>query len=388
MFFLKYLFIFQAATITCFSATSTDVVSLLKDLDLSERTQTELAEVGVTMESPIRDVLRTVTDEKIMIDVYTAIYGEMKRAESLIEVQFYTELLTEGLRGENRQSFILRRLWKPPFEGSYYNQSAKDNLLSYSLNPRSSSYIYILGVAGIDNTNLDLMDLSERPDAFKSDRVNVMFENMGAGKLVFFQSAVWAATMVQARRDDEVAIHRIVDYMKEISEEELIHSYYTTVEDLGYVRQPEIVDLLVTYLMRDIGGPSNPIPPLSFPRDRALASLAVIALSQSLVGFPETDYWGPRPTWDQVESAREFIRNYEGDWRIIGKWKPEEPSVEILETPQIVEKPVGIEVKEPVEVAVIEITEQTPEQSSRWWLWLVGALVVVSGLIAVVRRKS
>lgn len=46
-------------------------------------------------------------------------------------------------------------------------------------------------------------------------------------------------------------------------------------------------------------------------------------------------------------------------------------------------------VKEPAEVKPVEVAEETPEkQSSQWWLWLIGALVLVGGLAAVVRRKS
>lgn len=44
--------------------------------------------------------------------------------------------------------------------------------------------------------------------------------------------------------------------------------------------------------------------------------------------------------------------------------------------------------KEPAEVAPVEVVEETPEQSSQWWLWLVGALVVIGGLGLVLRRKS
>lgn len=46
------------------------------------------------------------------------------------------------------------------------------------------------------------------------------------------------------------------------------------------------------------------------------------------------------------------------------------------------------EVKEPVKVKPTEVAEETPEQSSQWWLWLVGALVVVGGLALVLRRKN
>lgn len=38
------------------------------------------------------------------------------------------------------------------------------------------------------------------------------------------------------------------------------------------------------------------------------------------------------------------------------------------------------EVKEPAEVRSVEVVEETPEQSSQWWLWLVGTLVIFGGL--------
>ena len=40
------------------------------------------------------------------------------------------------------------------------------------------------------------------------------------------------------------------------------------------------------------------------------------------------------------------------------------------------------------EVAPVEVAEETTEQSSQWWLWLVGAVVVVGGLGLVLRRKN
>jgi hypothetical protein len=44
--------------------------------------------------------------------------------------------------------------------------------------------------------------------------------------------------------------------------------------------------------------------------------------------------------------------------------------------------------KEPVKVPSIEVAEEVPAESSQWWLWLVGLLVVLGGLVVVVRRKS
>ena len=38
--------------------------------------------------------------------------------------------------------------------------------------------------------------------------------------------------------------------------------------------------------------------------------------------------------------------------------------------------------------SVVETSEKPAEQTSRWWLWLIGALVVGGGLGLVLRRKS
>ncbi|WPJ97011.1 ankyrin repeat domain-containing protein [Coraliomargarita algicola] len=46
------------------------------------------------------------------------------------------------------------------------------------------------------------------------------------------------------------------------------------------------------------------------------------------------------------------------------------------------------EVKELTEIIPVEVSEETSEQSSNWWLWLVGLLVVVGGIGLVVRLKS
>jgi len=67
--------------------------------------------------------------------------------------------------------------------------------------------------------------------------------------------------------------------------------------------------------------------------------------------------------------------------------EPPAPPVAVAETTEEVPT-VESEVKEPAEVKPDEVTEETPEQSSQWWLWLVGALVVLGGLAVVVRRKS
>jgi|GEM_PF-3034786 hypothetical protein len=45
-------------------------------------------------------------------------------------------------------------------------------------------------------------------------------------------------------------------------------------------------------------------------------------------------------------------------------------------------------VKEPAEVKPVEVSEETPEQSSQWWMWLVGTLVILGGGVLFIRSKN
>jgi hypothetical protein len=63
------------------------------------------------------------------------------------------------------------------------------------------------------------------------------------------------------------------------------------------------------------------------------------------------------------------------------------PAPEVEEAAQEVTAPEPA-TKEPAEITPVEMAEESPEQSSQWWLWLVGALVVVGGLGMLLRRKS
>ena len=63
------------------------------------------------------------------------------------------------------------------------------------------------------------------------------------------------------------------------------------------------------------------------------------------------------------------------------------PAPEVEETVQEVTAPKPA-TEEPDEITPVKMAEESPEQSSQWWLWLVGALVVVGGLGMLLRRKS
>ena len=63
--------------------------------------------------------------------------------------------------------------------------------------------------------------------------------------------------------------------------------------------------------------------------------------------------------------------------------------VEIPQASPLVEKAIEeavsfeSEVNEPSEVALIEIAEEAPEESTNWLLWLIGALAVLGGLVVL-----
>lgn len=46
-----------------------------------------------------------------------------------------------------------------------------------------------------------------------------------------------------------------------------------------------------------------------------------------------------------------------------------------------------VNIKKAAEVAPVETNKEAPEQSSRWWLWLIGALIVLGSGGLVVRRR-
>lgn len=364
----------------------------LNELDIDDRTKDELLSLGYTLESPIRSVLVEQNDGSLLTRVFGGLFSKVgNRRTSLDEARIYTELLTLGIEGSSAKGFVAERLSMPPFEKSYFNEQARENLLNKSSDAISADFIRVLGVAEIDHPAFDLEEISRREKLFDDERTNLLFQNLGIEKGNFFKSHIWTAMLVQARRGDEAALAQIRDYMADIETEDLYKRYSEAVIDLGYVRQPETIDLLVEYLRNEKGGPLDPIP-LLHPQQQifhGVAPIAVRALSLSLVDFPFSidDYWTEQYFWEDVEVAREFINNYEGDWRIIGKWQAEEePAFEVAE---VIEEAIAPEpaIEEPAEVVVAEPVEEDVEQSSNWWLWLIGAVVVIGGIFVLRSRK-
>ena len=65
---------------------------------------------------------------------------------------------------------------------------------------------------------------------------------------------------------------------------------------------------------------------------------------------------------------------------------PSADAVEVMETFQSIEEITPPE--EAPEVVTAEPVEDPAEKASNWWLWLIGAVVVVGGIGLVARRKS
>jgi hypothetical protein len=58
------------------------------------------------------------------------------------------------------------------------------------------------------------------------------------------------------------------------------------------------------------------------------------------------------------------------------------------ELPNEKTEPLELTTEEPDKVVDVDTSEGPSEQSSNWWLWLIGAVVVVCGIVLIARRKS
>jgi hypothetical protein len=65
-------------------------------------------------------------------------------------------------------------------------------------------------------------------------------------------------------------------------------------------------------------------------------------------------------------------------------------SPEKVEAPEVTEEAAAPKqaIEEPAEVVIAQPIEKNVEPSSNWWLWIIGAVVIVGGLGLVLRRKS
>jgi len=346
---------------------------------------------------PMTPVTELMEDEnrRFRGAVYRGILGNIYRSNSIEESRQLTELFTQGLGDERAEDYVIDRLSKPPFEKDFFNERSKENVLQMGLEGGDKAvYIKVLGVMELNDPRIDLEQLSDKKDAFEDmgPRTRDLFANLGE-HLVAYDSSFWAALLVEARRGYQEAIQRVLAEAGGIDPKLLvIPNRHRLVEDLGYIRQNESIDLLVEFLFSEIPPIDERVSGDSITTP--LSHHAIRGLSQSLVGFP-VGYWDPI-TNESLEEAREFIRNYEGPWRIIGKWKLEKAvrdtqsqasaatDVEevVFSTDREIEKP-------PSAVHEEDHVEQlSKEKTSRWWLLISGALILLTGLCIVLARKK
>lgn len=361
----------------------------LEDINIHGRqTRQYIEKKGYTPETPLETLIQDESD-RFRATIYTEIGVLIRKSDDFAVQRELTELYTRGLGDDRTEDFVLRNLSKPPFEKDYFNDQARENILSMGLKGSDKSdYIRALGKAGIEDPTIDLAQLAKQQEIFENadPRVHDIFESMGQKDMITYRSTFWAALLVQARQDNPEAIDRILTEIREQDWNWLFaDGRGQLVEDLGYIRQAEAVDILVELLFTEI--PAKGMFSGSDHIPSSVAEYASQGLARSLEGFP-IDYWQLHSGLG-IEPTREYIRNYEGPWRIIGKPLPEvpevEPVVEVIETPVVAD----VAAEEPTPEAVEPEPIKAPvEQSSKWWLWLIGLLVVAGGVGLATRRND
>lgn len=347
--------------------------------------QTYIEEQAIPMDTPLSKLLISEND-KLRSNLFGLTWGEIHSEQSPEKRVALTDLFVRGLKDEKVDYYVANRLRLPPFEKEYFSEEAKKIILDPKIGEiRYPFYIRILAVAEIDDPRVDLKTLSKQEKAFKSDDTNNIFEATQTEHFVFYASPAWAAAVVEARRGNREALERVLTDVRNAGTERMV-ARPEVVEDLGFIRQPETVDVLVDYLFN---------PPKEHPQfsgDMGILPLsyrAAKALSMCLVDYP-FDYWGIYGP-EQVEEAREFIRNYKGPWRIIGKWNPEDevaaeadPEAEAV----VPEEAVVIEETPPTAPEPTSIQLAPESEDAPWWPWVVGGVAVLALLAPLLLRRT
>lgn len=133
-------------------------------------------------------------------------------------------------------------------------------------------------------------------------------------------------------------------------------------------------------------------------RSRALLAIAKHPSAEA-EKFSREAYGDPSFGEDYLQAQLESNFRMRSTWLNAHKQRMEAYELNQLEQLPVSEVPAVVEVaeevsqpeppaEEPTKVATPEPTEEPTDQSSQWWLWLIGALVVVGGVGLIARRKS
>ena len=309
---------------------------------------------------------------------YRNAWGQIKRSRDKNEIRKLTEVFVTGIDTKTKSN-VLNRVWQPPFRERYFTETAKATLLDAE-NPNAfkADYIRALGLAGVDHPDIDLESYVRGKTTEESfDLPPIMQRGPYSHR---FKTSAWAARVVLARRGDPEALEGLLEIVGEQTDMQL-RALSEVILDLGYVAQPETVAILEEILFSDLGTPSNPYPDeiQNHWSAKPYAYMAIKPLAIAFEDFP-VDYWKSGFYKPDLQLARNYMRKR-------GKSAEKKAeSREIEPEPPTIEKPVKV-TKTPSREET-SASDGIPEESSRWWLWLLGALVVVGGLFAIIRRKQ
>lgn len=355
----------------------------LSELELGSNGSDYLSSSSINQNQNIAHFLES-ENERIRSDFFSSIWKDILETTDTNRAIAYTDVFVSGLEDDYFGTWVLKRLTLPPFEEHFFSTESKRTIENYEATAsHKSKHVRLLAIAGLETPEVDVDQAANKDELFSDASINALFQNSETDDNIYYSSTKWASLLVEAKKGNKEALDAVINDVSSMESNALL-GLPTVVHDLGYLRQPEAIDLLVDFLFTDIPPENQRIRGDVFVTP--LSHHAIKGLSQSLVDFP-IDYWDPITATD-LQVARDFIANYEGQWRIIGKWQPEEETdVEFIKGVEVVTQPEPA-TEEPAEVAAPEPSEEPAEKSSNWWLWLVGLAVVVGSVGLMLRRKS
>ena len=355
---------------------------------IPNRTARFLQEKFSTDELKLVD-LPDIQEDRLRNKAYRLLWSDIVNTEKLSERRKMVEVFSHGVNDEASSSFVAPRLASQIIDADSFSDEAKQTLLKSGMLGRSPTLVRAVGISGapLDSEELKMIwaESETEVEAHRLDSpTGLSRSNLG--------SMAWAALLVRAKAGDEEAISDFFEIIGKESPDELIYEF-ELIDDMAYVRHSKAVDMLVGFVLENDGSPYAKIED-----DYMVSSLgfrAAKALSFALEEFPVSPS-KPKVYPDDMEVIKEYLRNYEGPWRIRGKWKTEEAS---RETESITLASTEIEDGAPANDPKIDPSSQTIHEESHAepsekkspsnpWLWLLGALILLGGLGLVLARKK
>lgn len=321
--------------------------------------------------------LMHVDNGRVRSAIYRSISREIKVSSDLNDRRELTELFVRGIFDSYASSYVMNRLFLPPFEESFFTRDAISNILVAENGEWSrSDYIKVLGVVTVSDGDIDAkLKMYSRK---MGPREENLLSSIGAGEIIYQNSVEWAGLLVKARRGDAVSLENVLSYVGSMSDRKLLWNP-GYLEDLGYLRQPEAVDMLAKFLFKDVPAPSEQLK--GDTRFIPLAERAARALSLALENYP-FGYWDVI-TEARLEAAREYIKNYKGPWRIIGRTHKLAVSGESEEITKLLDN-------KPEKLRDNSVKVDTPADENNNPVWVlsgIGMAILIAFALWVVTKK-